>query len=468
MVICDRNSKANHYKWKLINSKETGNQEPTGTDSSNKDQLPVIRKNEGQRGKRVSIVERNRHIPKVSVPQKAKCFKCSKEGHYGSVCKSKINDARVNELQVQSTTASECTDCVLNEYEPVYFNAPIHHLKTVTVESLNHPKSEPHIRPLWLSEEFSSQIFQIDFEVDTGASCNILPLYKAKALFGNDLKLGKPTVNLKGYNDSPVENLGSCIVYLYHGNKIFRVLCEVADSKGHMILGRKQALIMEYVNFPEIQKPGVQAKTDRSIKTIVEEPAKTTNGPVIPRVQKCTDPVVPVIQSSTKEKITINGKTHSLPTTKDYLLQEYGDVFQGIGTLPGGPYRIQLKEGYNPVQHPPRQVAVSLKPPYKAELERLTQLGVIKEVREHTEWINSIVPVKKPDGSLRLCLDPKDLNRAIKRNQWYSRTVDDILPELANSKYFSLLDAKSGYWHVSLDKESSYLTTFNTPWGKYR
>ena len=126
-------------------------------------------------------------------------------------------------------------------------------------------------------------------------------------------------------------------MYLYHGNKIFRVLCEVADSKDHMILGRKQALIMEYVNFPEIQKPAVQGKTDRSIKKLVEEPVKTNDGPVIPRVQKCTDPVVPVIQRSTKKKITINGRTHSLPTTKDYLLQEYVDVFQGIGTLPGGP-----------------------------------------------------------------------------------------------------------------------------------
>jgi len=56
----------------------------------------------------------------------------------------------------------------------------------------------------------------------------------------------------------------------------------------------------------------------------------------------------------------------------------------------------------------------------------------------------------------------------MKRNQWYSRTVDDILPELAHSKYFSFLDAKSGYWHVPLDNESSFLTTFNTPWGKYR
>ena len=177
--------------------------------------------------------------------KKAKCFKCGKEGHYGSVCRSKRKDVRVNELQVQSATALECVDYVPDEYEPVYFNAPIHRLKTVTVESLNHPKSEPHIRPLWLSQESSSQIFQIDCEVDTGASCNILPLYKAKPLCGKDLKLGKPTVNLKGYNDSPVGNLGSCIVYLYHGNKIYRVLCEVADSKGHMTLGRKQALVME-------------------------------------------------------------------------------------------------------------------------------------------------------------------------------------------------------------------------------
>ena len=75
--------------------------------------------------------------PKSECPGKReKCFKCGKEGHYGSVFKSKSKDARVNELHVQSTTVSECVDCVLNEYEPVYFNAPTHHLNTVTVESL--------------------------------------------------------------------------------------------------------------------------------------------------------------------------------------------------------------------------------------------------------------------------------------------------------------------------------------------
>ena len=105
---------------------------------------------------------------------------------------------------------------------------------------------------------------------------------------------------------------------------------------------------------------------------------------------------------------------------------------------------------------------------YKAELDRLTKGGIITEVKEHTEWINSIVPVMKPNGSLRLCLDPKDLNKVIERNQWYSRTIDDILPELAKCKYKTLKDATSGYWHIVLDLASSLCTTFNNPWGKFR
>ena len=64
----------------------------------------------------------------------------------------------------------------------------------------------------------------------------------------------------------------------------------------------------------------------------------------------------------------------------------------------------------------------------------------------------------KEDGSLRLCLDPKDLNKVTERNQWYARTLDDILPELAQSKYFTIKDATSGFRHVLLDFRSSLLT----------
>ena len=93
-------------------------------------------------------------------------------------------------------------------------------------------------------------------------------------------------------------------------------LLKVADSKGHMILGRKQVLVMEYISFPEIQEPPVQAKTERSIKTFMREPAKTIDGPAIPRVQKCTDPVVPVIQKFTQERITIMERHTSCPQVR--------------------------------------------------------------------------------------------------------------------------------------------------------
>ena len=192
--------------------------------------------------------------------------------------------------------------------------------------------------------------------------------------------------------------------------------------------------------------------------------AKETKGTV---EEEVIPPVKPKVVCN-KDSIILNRKKHSLPTTKEYLMKEYKDVFSGIGTLLGGPYQIQLKENYTAVQHAPCQVAASLKSAYKAELQRLIDAGIITEVHGHKEWIHSIVPVKKPDGSLRLCLDPKDLNKAIKRNQWYSRTIDDVLTELAQLEVVSITDANSGYQQVALDLASSLLTTFNTPWGKFR
>ena len=68
-------------------------------------------------------------------------------------------------------------------------------------------------------------------------------------------------------------------------------------------------------------------------------------------------------------------------------------MFKGIGTLPGGSYHVQLKEDYKPVQHPPHQVAVSVKPAYKAELKRLVELGVIIEVQEFNNVINNNIMI---------------------------------------------------------------------------
>ena len=90
---------------------------------------------------------------------------------------------------------------------------------------------------------------------------------------------------------------------------------------------------------------------------------------------------------------------------------------------------------------------------------------VMQKVTKSTDWVNSLVTVEKPNGSIRICLDPKDLNDAIKRPHYPNKTLDDILPDLTDAKIFSRFDARSGYWSIVLTEKSSFLTTFQTPFG---
>lgn len=94
--------------------------------------------------------------------------------------------------------------------------------------------------------------------------------------------------------------------------------------------------------------------------------------------------------------------------------------------------------------------------------------GVVERVDGPTDWVNSMVVVKKMDGNLRICIDPKDLNKALKREHYQMPTIEEITVRMAGARYFSMLDARSGYWQIPLDEESLKLTTFNTPFGRFR
>ena len=87
---------------------------------------------------------------------------------------------------------------------------------------------------------------------------------------------------------------------------------------------------------------------------------------------------------------------------------------------------------------------------------------------EFTPWVNLTVVTWKPNGTILLCLDPRDLNKATRRTPCYVRTIDDVIPKVSGTSHFSILDGRSGFWQVELDDESSKLRTFTTPWGKCR
>ena len=150
------------------------------------------------------------------------------------------------------------------------------------------------------------------------------------------------------------------------------------------------------------------------------------------------------------------------------VIQEYKDYFDKIGRFPGEKYKIKLIEHAQLVIHPPRLLPVHIMPLYKAEIDKMLKDGIISPDTETTDWVNSIVcNIKETTKGkkVQLCLDPKDLNRNTRREHYYSRMIDEILPQL--HKKISVVDTKKGYWHIELDEESSLLCTFNTPFGRF-
>ena len=233
----------------------------------------------------------------------------------------------------------------------------------------------------------------------------------------------KPSSNiLRGYGGSSIDNIGVSVVEVSHGKKSLKIQFDI-------------------VNAPPGSPSIIGCSTAQELGII------TVN------IDDVNSKKVPAL-------------------TKEKVLEEYKDCFDKIGCFPGEKYHIELVDNPKPVIHPSRSVPVHLLPLYKAELDKMEKEDIIEKVTEPTEWVNSMTLniTKTKDGKIKLrpCLDPKDLNKNIRRAHYPSRTIDEILPLLHGKKVFTIIDTKKGYWHQELDYESSLLRTFNTPFGRYR
>jgi len=92
-----------------------------------------------------------------------------------------------------------------------------------------------------------------------------------------------------------------------------------------------------------------------------------------------------------------------------------------------------------PVVHAPRRVALALQPKIKQLLDQMVENGVLIQRDEPTDWVSSLVVVQKSSGQLRICLDPRDLNRAIKLEHFAIPTFADIAPKLHGKRILALL-----------------------------
>ena len=111
----------------------------------------------------------------------------------------------------------------------------------------------------------------------------------------------------------------------------------------------------------------------------------------------------------------------------------YPDIFNELGKITEE-HHIHIKENATPVIHPPWKIPVALPDRLKKELDTMEWNGVIKRIKEPTDWVNLLVLFKKPDGYLRVCLDLRDLNKAIKREHYQFPTFDEKASRLHKTR----------------------------------
>ena len=138
-----------------------------------------------------------------------------------------------------------------------------------------------------------------------------------------------------------------------------------------------------------------------------------------------------------------------LPLTKQDILSQYSSCFESIGHFPEDLYKFHLKPEYKPTRHAPRKVPIHLESAFKEEIKSLVKQGILEEVKEHTDWVNTYVIVEDTGNhhspnhtvkkKLRICLDPKDLNEALEREPYHKRSVDEITAKLQGMTVFTIV-----------------------------
>ena len=147
--------------------------------------------------------------------------------------------------------------------------------------------------------------------------------------------------------------------------------------------------------------------------------------------------------------ITVNNENIAVVTKSkdDDLMKTYQDVFTGEGRLERDLHLV-TDDMVTPVVKLPCQKfkwPLSVRENVTSELERLTKMDIVTPVDTQTDWISRFVVVAKSNNKIRLCIDPKPLNKALQRNDYATPAIYDMLPDLQEARFFTHLDAKNGY-----------------------
>lgn len=280
--------------------------------------------------------------------------------------------------------------------------------------------------------KISDKWTKVKCELDTGANASLIGHnWLCQLLDDPNPKLLPSPFKLQAFGGSTIPVLGQVKVPCKHKDKKYLLVLQVVGVDHRPLLSLKVCTTLGLVKFCN------------SVAVV----------PTLPSQSETEKDMLKVYRIKAEE-----------------IVEKYNDIFDGYGKMPGK-VNLEIDTDVPPVIQQPRRVPIALRAPLKAELDKLEKDGIITREYNHTEWVSNLLLVKRgPKGSesLRICLDPIPLNKALKRPNLQFVTLDEILPELGQAQVFSTVDARKGFWHVELEERSSKLTSFWTPFGRYR
>lgn len=260
---------------------------------------------------------------------------------------------------------------------------------------------------------------EVPFRIDTGAKCNTLTLssYQKLAHAG---ELKRSNKLLRSYSNHKLKPVAAVDLPIRHKEQTVKAEFEIVDIAQESVLSGSTAEAL-----------GLIARLNSLHATSEKRQCKASLSEAIPQG-----------------------------------LCDFPELVRTTGTLPGK-YTIKIQPNAKGVVHPVRRQPATLKEKIVQKLHEMEEDGYIARVEQPTEWVSSMVAVYRGD-KIRICIDPSDLNKVIKREHYPMRTVEEVVASMPGAQIFSVLDAKSGFLQIELDEESSVLTTFNTPIGRFR
>ena len=356
-------------------------------------------------GKPCNRCGRGNHNGQECKFRNAECHKCGKVGHIAPVCKTK--SAGHGKSQSRSNNKWLATT------EQPAVEQP-------------HTASNNQEEPLYVVRDRSSQPYMVELqvngqpltmEVDTGAAMSLAPESVLADLLPFT-ELQKTTSVLRTYTGEQIPVKGTISVDVQYGGQQHRKLkLLVVHGSGPCLMGRDWLRVVK-------------------------------------------------LDWKTVGRVSVS---ENLQNRVESLKEKYQDVFaETLGTINSHKAKLHVKENARPKFFKPRSVPYAMRERVESEIERLEQEGVIEKVT-YSEWASPIVPVPKPNGRLRLCVDYKvTVNPAMDVDQYPLPRPEDIFASLSGGQQFTTLDLANAYNQMVLDEDSRKYVTINTHKGLYQ